>query len=431
MSNLAIKVEGIGKQYRIGLQEERHDTLVGSITAALKYPMKNLARLRSLSAFRRDDEADIVWALRDVSFEVQEGEVVGIIGHNGAGKSTLLKILSRITEPSRGYIDLYGRVASLLEVGTGFHPELTGRENVFLNGTILGMTKAEIDRKYDEIVDFSGIEKFIDTPVKRYSSGMKVRLAFAVAAHLDPEILLIDEVLAVGDAAFQRKCLGKMESVARGGRTVLFVSHDMAAVQQLCRRCILLKDGTVVADGDTDEIIRQYLTHASAGSGLQGSWTIEDEDITAMSCRLLDAAGLPRGSFMSSEPINIEVEVTARRWTSHHELKIVVENSLGLTIFDTNNLSSLPPAEETRSGVVRFQISLPQNLFNSGSYYISPEVSLHGERWIHRASRALQFEVEYSPGLNGLKYKGRRGFVAPEVEWERLDQSAAISMVAL
>ena len=226
-----IQAERVSKQYRIGTREVAYETLRESIMEAARSPLKRLRRRNGESS------NDTIWALEDVSFEVTPGEVVGIVGRNGAGKSTLLKILSRITEPTSGRIELYGRVASLLEVGTGFHPELTGRENIFLNGAILGMKKAEIDRKFDQIVDFAEIERFIDTPVKRYSTGMYMRLAFAVAAHLEPEILLIDEVLAVGDAAFQKKCLGKLGNVAKGGRTVLFVSHNLQAVADLCSRC--------------------------------------------------------------------------------------------------------------------------------------------------------------------------------------------------
>jgi lipopolysaccharide transport system ATP-binding protein len=260
MSDIAISVEGLGKRYRLGVQEDRHDTLLDTISAALRSPLSNFRRLKRLSRFAEVDTPDVLWALRDISFQVKRGEVVGIIGRNGAGKSTLLKILSRITEPTIGRVVLEGRVSSLLEVGTGFHPELSGRENVFLNGTILGMSRREVERKFEEIVEFSGIEKFIDTPVKRYSSGMKVRLAFAVAAHLEPEILVIDEVLAVGDAEFQKKCLGKMEDVARGGRTVLFVSHDLGAVQKLCPRSILLRYGGLAMDGATQSVMQEYLS---------------------------------------------------------------------------------------------------------------------------------------------------------------------------
>lgn len=263
MSAIAIKVENLSKRYRIGQAEERHDTLVGTMTSFLRQPVKNLRRLRRLTTFSNNgqgDESDVIWALKDISFEVQRGEVVGIIGRNGAGKSTLLKILSRITHPTNGRVELDGRVSSLLEVGTGFHPELTGRENIYLNGTILGMTKTDVDRKFAEIVDFSGVNRFIDTPVKFYSSGMRVRLAFSVAAYLEPEILLIDEVLAVGDAGFQKKCLGKMEKEAKAGRTVLFVSHNMSAIHALCERCVLLECGKIKYTGTTEDTIKKYLT---------------------------------------------------------------------------------------------------------------------------------------------------------------------------
>src|SRR5690242_16150588 len=254
MSRTVITSEGIGKAYRIGLQDTKQD-LRETIMTALRTPLKRLRK------FNEDwtDGDDTFWALQDVNFDVTEGEVVGIIGRNGAGKSTLLKVLSRITEPTHGFAEIHGRVASLLEVGTGFHPELTGRENTYLNGAILGMKRNEIERKFDEIVAFSEVEQFIDTPVKRYSSGMYLRLAFAVAAHLEPEILLVDEVLAVGDAEFQKKCLGKMGDVAREGRTVLFVSHNMSAVQALCPRSILLRKGGVAVDGPTPEVLREYL----------------------------------------------------------------------------------------------------------------------------------------------------------------------------
>jgi lipopolysaccharide transport system ATP-binding protein len=257
MSDLAIRVESLGKRYRIG-QREPYKALRDVLAQASLAPYRWLrSQFGSRNGKYQDD--GYIWALRDVSFEVERGEVIGIIGRNGAGKSTLLKILSRITKPTKGYAEICGRVGSLLEVGTGFHPELTGRENIYLNGAILGMKRAEIERKFDEIVDFAEIEKFLDTPVKRYSSGMYVRLAFAVAAHLDPEILLIDEVLAVGDARFQKKCLNKIGNVARAGRTVLFVSHNMSAIQALCQRGILLRFGEIYDEGPIDEVVQSYL----------------------------------------------------------------------------------------------------------------------------------------------------------------------------
>jgi lipopolysaccharide transport system ATP-binding protein len=266
--DIAIKVKNICKRYRIGLKEEMHDSIGSAIFDFIKSPIRNYRKYRSLYKF--DDinpgseshsrSNSIIWALRNVNFKVKRGDVLGIIGRNGAGKSTLLKILSRITDPTSGIAEIHGRVASLLEVGTGFHQELTGRENVYLNGTILGMKKKEVDLKFDEIVEFSGVEKFLDTPVKRYSSGMKIRLAFSVAAHLEPDILLIDEVLAVGDLPFQKKCLGKMENIANSGKTVIFVSHNIGAIKSLCTKAILLNDGELIYDGLTEDTINQYLS---------------------------------------------------------------------------------------------------------------------------------------------------------------------------
>jgi lipopolysaccharide transport system ATP-binding protein len=258
MSDIAVRVEALSKQYRIGGRQEGYKTFRESLTDALQSPVRRLGALLRGTNGRGQDPEDTFWALKDISFEVRKGEVVGIIGRNGAGKSTLLKVLSRITEPTSGLAEIRGRVGSLLEVGTGFHPELTGRENIFLNGAILGMRKAEIARRFDEIVAFSEVEKFIDTPVKRYSSGMYLRLAFAVAAHLEPEILLVDEVLAVGDAAFQKKCLGKMGEVKQEGRTVIFVSHNMGAIMQLCPRVIWIESGQIEGQGDTRAIISRY-----------------------------------------------------------------------------------------------------------------------------------------------------------------------------
>lgn len=258
MANPVVSIENLSKRYVIGHQTDPNDGLRHIVERMLRAPGRLLRGQRV-----RSRTVEEFWALRDVSFDIAQGEVVGIIGRNGAGKSTMLKILSRITEPTEGRVRLRGRVASLLEVGTGFHPELTGRENVFLNGAILGMGRQEIRRKFDEIVAFADIEKFLDTPVKRYSSGMYVRLAFAVAAHLEPEILIIDEVLAVGDAAFQKKCLGKMGEVAKGGRTVLFVSHNMATISALCSRAVMLRDGCLVANGPVEEVVQDYLAAVS------------------------------------------------------------------------------------------------------------------------------------------------------------------------
>jgi lipopolysaccharide transport system ATP-binding protein len=257
MPPFAIRVENVGKQYRLGARKARPNTMREAIAGALTAPLHNLRQLRSLGSTDGQDRDDAIWALRDVCFEVRQGEVLGIVGNNGAGKSTLLKVLSRITTPTTGRAWVHGRMGSLLEVGTGFHPELTGRDNIYLNGAILGMERSYIASRFDEIVAFAEVERFLDTPVKHYSSGMYLRLAFAVAAHLPSEILVIDEVLAVGDAGFQKKCLAKMGEVASEGRTILFVSHNLNAIQRMCPRSVLLQGGRLTADGDTSDVLRQ------------------------------------------------------------------------------------------------------------------------------------------------------------------------------
>lgn len=321
-----VSVSSLSKRYRLGLKEKQTETLVGQIANVIKFPWHNLKRLRELNRFGEEDES-VFWALKDVSFEVKEGEVLGIIGKNGAGKSTLLKILSQITEPTSGKIEIHGRVASLLEVGTGFHPELSGRENIYMNGTILGMTRREIDSKLDEIIDFSGVEKFIDTPVKFYSSGMKVRLGFSVAAHLDPEILIIDEVLAVGDFEFQKKCLGKMEDVSKNqGRTILFVSHQMEAVRNLCSKCMLLKDGQVLVTGETNRTISKYL------GSYQFTLRKESFDIPNSSIKwvAIDPKGIENGEFI------LEVFFESSRHVQYPVVGFVVYNQFGSPIFGSN-----------------------------------------------------------------------------------------------
>ena len=312
MPNLAIKAEGLSKRYRLGSKNESHDTLMGSLSAWVKAPLENFRRLRGLSEFGDGDREadDVIWALRDASFEVAPGEVVGLIGRNGAGKSTLLKIVSRIVEPTSGRAVIDGRVSSLLEVGTGFHPDLTGRENIYLNGVVLGMSKAEMDRKFDAIVDFSGVEKFIDTPVKRYSSGMLVRLAFSVAAHIEPEILLVDEVLAVGDASFQKKCMGKMEEVAQGGRTILFVSHNLEAVRQLCRRALLFESGTMRADGGVEEVAEQYMSSLSDGTV---NLDLKQHGLTIRRIVLRNQRGDATLTFRPGDDLIVEIHYDARR----------------------------------------------------------------------------------------------------------------------
>ncbi|HEX8697743.1 MAG TPA: ABC transporter ATP-binding protein, partial [Myxococcaceae bacterium] len=320
MSNFAVRAEHLGKQYRIGARAEPYKTVRESLLRALAAPVRRAARI--LKPGGQADAAsagELVWALRDVSFEVKHGEVLGIIGQNGAGKSTLLKVLSRITPPTVGRAEVHGRVGSLLEVGTGFHPELTGRENIYLNGAFLGMDRAYIVRRMDEIVEFSGVGKFLDTPVKRYSSGMYLRLAFAVAAHLEPEVLIVDEVLAVGDTAFQQKCVDRMSTVAGEGRTVLFVSHNMTAVQSLCNRCVVIQGGGVQFDGDTEQAILAYQTSArgSGDDSSRGQWdysgrnpaTISAGRVIIQKITLLDERGRSTDTLPLSRPAKLVIEL--------------------------------------------------------------------------------------------------------------------------
>jgi lipopolysaccharide transport system ATP-binding protein len=350
MTAPAISVENLSKAYRIGLKEKRSDTMVGAFQSALRAPWENWKRLARLNTFRHQKDAeDLFWALRDVSFEVQEGEVIGIIGRNGAGKSTLLKILSRITEPTRGRAVIRGRVSSLLEVGTGFHPDLTGRDNVYMNGTILGMTKREIDRKFDEIVDFSGIEKFLDTQIKHYSSGMKVRLAFAVAAHLEPEILIIDEVLAVGDMEFQKRCLGKMRDVAGSGRTVLFVSHNLSAVRSLCGSCVVLDRGRLQVLSHTDQALSAY-EHLVGAPTTYELAKRHDRDgngaarITGIV--FMDEFSVPISSIPMGQSLQLRLSVAGTQGFADPQIAIIFFDSEGRRLFrllSSDHRATLPP----------------------------------------------------------------------------------------
>lgn len=319
MGNIAVKVENLGKMYRIGGPQESYKTFRDAITKAASAPFKRARDLMRGQAYGAAGLTEEIWALKDVSFEVKHGEVVGIIGRNGAGKSTLLKILSRITEPTTGYADVYGRVGALLEVGTGFHPELTGRENVYLNGAILGMSRNDINRKFDEIVDFAGVEKFIDTPVKHYSSGMGLRLGFSVAAHLEPEILVVDEVLAVGDAEFQKKCLGKMSDVAGEGRTVLLVSHNMAAIRNLCQRSVVLNNGIVTFEGLTESAVSHYLESLSGEVESEVRFLDSDLNLPAhlLSVAFRNYEGIAASEFRMGESWQITAIVKINRPISH------------------------------------------------------------------------------------------------------------------
>ncbi len=410
MSDVIISVEGLGKKYRIAHQQQngmRYRSLRDVISEKAKGLFKTLKTGKpksendlSVSAFQHSSvsSTEDFWALKDVSFEVKQGEVVGIIGRNGAGKSTLLKILSRITEPTEGRVSIKGRVASLLEVGTGFHPELTGRENIFLNGAILGMRRAEIEEKFDEIVAFAEVEKFLDTPVKRYSSGMYVRLAFAVAAHLEPEILIVDEVLAVGDAEFQKKCLGKMQEVSRGGRTVLFVSHQMAAVQNLCQTGIALSQGEVVQTGQIEHVVKHYLAESSHLADIsledrmdrQGNGAFRFTDVS-----LRDAHGKRLAAFGCGEAGVIELSIDN---LSHKPLRTVrvavgVDNDLGQRILVWSTHLANEDFPELGTDVESVEIHIPCMTLAPGRYAFTLFGSVNGEiaDWIKNAG---SFDVE-------------------------------------
>jgi lipopolysaccharide transport system ATP-binding protein len=374
MNRNAITVSRVSKRYRIGSRDSRHDTLVRQTMAVLKTPLRNLRRLRRLSHFEDGDSPDVIWALRDVSLEIKEGEVVGVIGRNGAGKSTLLKLLTRICEPTSGRIEIRGRVSSLLEVGTGFHQELTGRENTYLNGALLGMSKRELDRKFEQIVDFAGVERFIDTPIKRYSSGMKVRLAFSVAAHLEPEVLLVDEVLAVGDARFQRKCLNKMEGVGKEGRTVVFVSHNMPAITRLCPRAVLLDAGRVTADGPAAAVAGQYLADGGA-TGACREWdpaAAPGAEVARLrAVRVLDSEGQLAVAVDIRDPVVVEMEyeVLQPGYRLMPNFHFYTED--GMIAFQTHDIDPAWMGRPRPSGRHNTSVVVPGNLLNEGTMFVS------------------------------------------------------------
>jgi lipopolysaccharide transport system ATP-binding protein len=410
MSSEAIRVEHLAKQYRLGAMRGAftYGSLRETVSDAAAVWWRRLSAGQAATDSNNAGGRRFIWALDDVSFSVPQGEVVGIIGRNGAGKSTLLKILSRITRPTRGVAEFRGRLGSLLEVGTGFHPELTGRDNLYLNGAILGMRRAEIQRKFDAIVDFSGVSAFIDTPVKRYSSGMYVRLAFAVAAHLDPEILVVDEVLAVGDAAFQKQCLGKMQEVSRTGRTVLFVSHNMPAVTRLCSRAILLADGRIVEDGTVEQVVSTYLTSA-LGTTARREWAPDDPStpgndwVRVRSVRVVDDRCETVESVDVRQRVGIEIVFDVRRREQPIVPGVALVNEQGSPVFsamDTN------PAwrEPCEPGCYRSTAWIPGNLLNEGSVVASVALGTFtpGGKTIRQAAvnDAVVFQV-IDPGEGG------------------------------
>jgi lipopolysaccharide transport system ATP-binding protein len=414
MSEIAIRVEGLGKRYRIGTMPTGYRTLRDTLVSSIR-------RLGS-GDFRQ--RYDIIWALRDVSFELPRGQVLGIIGRNGAGKSTLLKLLSRVTEPTEGYAEIHGRVGSLLEVGTGFHPELTGRENIFLNGAILGMKRAEIEAKFDEIVDFAEVRTFIETPVKRYSSGMYLRLAFAVAAHLEPEILVVDEVLAVGDAEFQRKCLGKMSDVADEGRTVLFVSHNMSAIQRLTEETIVLDKGRVVLRAATPEAVDYYMTSEMSRSGehtWEGKVTGDGNPFNPIGLRVVDHQGRVVDQVPSTEPFSIEFEYALDENITGLRVGLYLYTSRGepvFTSFDTDDPGRYERWVERSKGKLVSRCEIPANFLNGGTFVLGVNASAFQIRSYFTDEHTLTFTVDPT-GAPGTHWaEPRRGPVRPALNWE-------------
>ena len=428
---LVLRVEGLGKSYRIG-EREPYKALRDVFTAGLRAPV----RLARGTRRAKPEPSNRIWALSEVSFEVRQGEVLGLIGRNGAGKSTLLKVLSRITEPTEGQVTLRGRVGSLLEVGTGFHPELTGRENIFLNGTILGMRRAEITRRFDEIVEFSGVERFLDTPVKRYSSGMQVRLAFAVAAHLEPEILLVDEVLAVGDAEFQEKCLGKMHDVTQEGRTVVFVSHNLSAVRSLCSRALVLEQGRLVFDGAADDAVDRYLQRAG---GARDSAVVEGDALASRLVKsrvygesplfrcnriaVIDEGGTPSVSFRSDEEATVTIDFTVLRTVPSMRLLVTLTDANQSVVLRTENIDDVELDGPVRlePGDYQASVVLPRGLL--GDARLDLNVSLISEvnqvlDYSGVAELAFNF-AGYGSNARGLAY------LRPRLSW-RTDVAAPV-----
>ena len=407
-----VKVENLSKQYELGARVAAYATLRESLTNAIRAPFNGLRK--------QDSSTETIWALKDVSFEMNPGEVVGIIGRNGAGKSTLLKILSRITEPTSGKVELYGRVGSLLEVGTGFHSELSGRENIFLNGSLLGMSRTEINAKFDEIVAFAEVDKFIDTPVKRYSSGMYVRLAFAVAAHLEPEILILDEVLAVGDVAFQKKCLGKMNEVSKEGRTVIFVSHNMSSIIRICSRCILINSGRIEADGPVDPVIRRYLETSAKHDG-SCSFPIEPAKAAQFTrLGLMTREGDATATFDYRFDITVSAEYVVRQPIPQGLLGIRVSTADGLPIFTSHHIDKLDPSVAANAllpGTYETQITIPSNFLLPGSYVVTAAIVDGNMRLIDMQEDMISFDVGETGNTRARK-SAANGVVNLDLSWD-------------
>jgi len=425
---IAIRAEHLSKKYRIGAAQQKfqygmlRDVLTDTFTAPVRWARSMIRRSENTQL---SPEKNFIWALNDVSFHLEEGQVLGIVGRNGAGKSTLLKVLSRVTEPTIGTVSVRGRVGSLLEVGTGFHPELTGRENIFLNGAVLGMKRSEIERKFDEIVDFSEVGQFIDTPVKRYSSGMYLRLAFAVAAHLEPEILVVDEVLAVGDAEFQRKCLGKMGDVAQQGRTVLFVSHNMSAILRLTQEAIVLKKGQLIKRAPTQEAVDFYLSSGMAETG-ERLWGAEDIPPAAapfkpIGLRVKNPGGKVVDTVRSTEPVEIEWEYQLEAPITGLRVGMYLSTMRAeyvFTAFDTDDARQYEQFGARQAGRYFSRCTIPADFLNEGRYSLGVNASSFGVRRYFMDENALSFNVDIT-GAPGTQWpEVRQGPIRPRLNWE-------------
>lgn len=423
MSQSIIRAEGLGKKYHIGVNRAMYPTLRETIMDSLKGPMRRAQRILRGQSHGACELDSIIWALRDVSFEVKQGEIIGIIGRNGAGKSTLLKVLTRITEPTEGHAVIRGRVGSLLEVGAGFHPELTGRENIFLNGAILGMRKAEILQRFDEIVAFSEVEQFLDTPVKNYSSGMFVKLAFAIAAHMEPDILVVDEVLAVGDIAFQKKCLGKMDTVAHEGRTVLFVSHNLGAIGQLCNRCMLMNNGKLINDGSVEDVIQKYIAEAAPTT----SRALFDPPPTAAigfrEIWITDTKGNSASEVDVFSPLLVNMIIEVKEPVSRMDIGMFITN-IRETPVTFSHLSQCNDGELPKfsPGLHRLQVEVPGQFLIPDTYKISVMSYVPGVRREHYLEHIASFTViETGSNLSAHRDSWRMGCVFNNFQWRSIE----------